>query len=132
MNPKLSRRVIARTVAAKLLAEPKRTRHWMQVVAAYLIEHNRVEEVDLVVNDIAHELFAQNGQLLVDVTSARALSTTLRDEIKRNLRKATGAKHVALSEHIDPDLLGGLIARTPDQQLDLSVRTRLRRLAAIT
>ena len=39
MNQKLSRRIIARTIAAKLLAEPGKRKHWLQVTAAYLVEN---------------------------------------------------------------------------------------------
>jgi len=131
VNSKASRRVIARTVAAKLLAEPKARKHWITALAAYLVENNRTDEVDLVVNDIAHELFEQKGQLLVDVTSARPLSEQVKSELTRVLKDATAAKEVSLTESIDPSLLGGLIARTPDAQLDASVRTKLRMLAAI-
>ncbi|MEK7153287.1 MAG: ATP synthase F1 subunit delta [Acidobacteriota bacterium] len=131
MNSKTSRRVIARTIAAKLLEEPQRRKHWVQVLAAYLVDVNRVQELDLVVNDIAHELFEQKGELLVDVASARPLTEQVRAELKKVLADATSAKHIDLAEHIDPYLLGGLIARTPDAQLDVSVRTTLKQLATI-
>lgn len=132
MNNKVSRRVIARTVAAKLLAEPARRAHWLQVTAAYLIEHGMAEDTDLVVNDIAHELYEQAGHLLVGVTSARALSDSLRRDLTHTLRQATGATSVELAERVDPALLGGLIARTPDAQLDASVRTKLKQLASLS
>ena len=131
MNSKVSRRVIARTVAARLLAEPSRQSHWLKVTAAYLMEQRLEEEVDLFVNDIAHELYKQSGHLLVDVTSARKLTDTVRQELTATLKAATGASRVELFEHIDPALLGGLIARTPDQQLDASVRTKLKQLASL-
>ncbi len=131
MNSKVSRRVIARAVAAKLLAEPSRQNHWLKVTAAYLVDHGMDADVDLVVNDIAHELYEQSGHLLVDVTSARKLNDGLRTELVKLLKDATGASRVELSEHLDPSLLGGLIARTPDQQLDASVRTKLKQLASL-
>jgi F0F1-type ATP synthase delta subunit len=128
---KLSRRVIARTVAAKLLAEPTQHRHWIKVVAAYLIEQNLADQADLIINDIAQEVYAQSGTLFVDVTSARPLTDSIRDELKHLLREATDATQIHLSEHTDTDLLGGLVARTPSAQLDLSVRSQLRQLATI-
>ena len=131
MHNKVSRRVIARTVAAKLLAEPAQQSHWLEVTAAYLINQNMADEVDLIVNDIAHELFEQNGHLLVDVTSARKLTDTVRSELTRTMREATGAKRVELIESVDPSLLGGLIARTPDAVVDASVRTKLKQLASL-
>jgi len=131
MNSKVSRRVIARTVAARLLAEPSRQKHWLKVTAAYLMSQGMEDDVDLVVNDIAHELYEQSGHLLVDVTSARKLTDAIRSDLSKTLTAATGATRVELAEHIDPSLLGGLIARTPDKQLDASVRTKLKQLASL-
>lgn len=131
MNNKVSRRVLARTVASKLLNEPSRTKHWVKVAAAYLMEQHMVDDIDLFINDVAHELYEQSGHLLVDVTSARRLSDTIRKELAQTLQAATGAKRVELAEHIDPSLLGGLIARTPDGQLDASVRAQLKQLASL-
>lgn len=128
---KLSRRVIARTIAAKLLAEPTRRSHWLQVAAAYAVENNMEHEVDLLVNDIAHEIFVQSGELYVSVTSARPLTDAIRAELTRTLQEATKATRVQFSEEIDPSLLGGVVATTPDARLDLSVRTRLKQLATI-
>jgi F-type H+-transporting ATPase subunit delta len=131
VNSKASRRVIARTVAAKLLAEPKERKHWVQALAAYLIETRRADEIDLIVNDIAREFFEQRGELVVDVKSARPLTDSVRKELKDLLKEATDAKEVLLSESVDASLIGGLIARTPDAQLDASVRTKLKQLATI-
>ncbi|HSX08247.1 MAG TPA: F0F1 ATP synthase subunit delta [Candidatus Saccharimonadales bacterium] len=132
MNRKVSRRTLARVVAEKLLAEPTRAKHWLQATAAYLLEHKMVDDADLLINDIARELFAQDGRLMVHVASARPLSESIRAELKTFLRETTNAKHVELAESLDKDLLGGLVARTPDAELDLSVRRRLRQLASIT
>jgi F-type H+-transporting ATPase subunit delta len=131
VNNKVSRRVIARTVAAKLLHEPSRQKYWTRATAAYLMDQKMTEDLDLFINDLAHELYEQSGHLLVDVTSARKLTDMIRSELKHTLTGATDAKHVELSEHIDPSLLGGLIARTPDAVLDASVRTKLKQLASL-
>lgn len=131
MAIKVSRRVLARTLAAKLLAEPAKRQHWITATAAYLVEHNMVGNIDLLVNDIAHELYEQGGHLLVDVTSARKLSASVQGDLVQMLQQATGAKRVELSEQVEPDLLGGLVARTPDAILDASVRTKLKQLASL-
>jgi ATP synthase F1 delta subunit len=131
MNAKVSRRVLARTIAAKLLGEPSRQQHWLKVTAAYLIDNGMAADIDLIVNDIARELYEQSGHLLVDVASARKLSDGIRDELKQMLKNATAAKRVELVEHVDPELLGGLIARTPDAVIDASVRTTLKQLASL-
>jgi ATP synthase F1 delta subunit len=131
MQGKASRRVLARTVAAKLLAEPDKRKHWLRVTAAYLMNHGMDADVDLIINDIAHELYEQNGHLIVDVVSARELNDSTREELVRMLKEATNAQKVEIAEKIDPDLLGGLIARTPDAVIDASVRTKIKQLASL-
>lgn len=127
----LSRRAIARVIAAKLLTEPARRSHWLRATAAYLVEHTMAHTADLLMNDIAHEIFVQSGKLFVDVTSARPLTVSVREDLARMLQEATQAKQITLSEHVDPSLIGGVVAQTPSAQLDLSVRTRLQQLATI-
>lgn len=126
-----SRRVLARTVAAKLAHEPTRQEYWMQVLAAYLIEQKRTGEADLLVTDIERELHVQAGILSAKVTSARPLSDALRSTLTKMLTVQTQAKRVVLAEEINPGLIGGLVARTPDAELDASVRTTLQRIATI-
>lgn len=131
MNGKTSRRIIVRATAERLLAEPKKQAHIMKELAAYLLEHNMTADVDLIINDLVRELADRSGTMLVSVASARPLNEAVRAEIKQSIKQTTGAKDVVLNETIDTDLLGGLIARTPDAELDLSVRTKLKRLSAI-
>lgn len=131
MSRTASRRVIARVVAAKLLAEPTRRKHWLRATAAYLLEHGLQDDADMLTNDIARELFRREGLLLSNVTTARRLSESLRTDISRELRAATGAKHIVMKESVDSNLLGGFIARTPEAEYDASVRTQLQQLAAL-
>ena len=131
MQSKFSRRIIARSIAAKLLAEPHRQKHWMKVLAAYLLEQRAAEDADLMINDVAREVHLQSGRLYASVSSAHELSEHARTQLKHLLAEATGAQHVELDAHLDKSLLGGFIVRTPDQQLDASVRSKLKRLASI-
>ena len=131
MASKVSRRTLASAVAAKLVAEPKRSEHWMNVLAAYLVEHDMVNDADMLINDIAHELYEQSGHLVVEVTSAEKLTDTVRKQLVEYLQRETEASSVELHESTDPDLIGGLTARTADAELDASVRSQLRKLTAI-
>ena len=132
MNQKVSRRVLARTVAEKLLAEPSRVKHWLRVLAAYMVEHGLVGDADLLLSDISHELYVQGGHLIVDVQTARPLSEGVRSDLKQYLQKLTDAKTIAMTESVEPELAGGLVAKMPDGELDLSIRSQLRALANIT
>lgn len=131
MNQKVSRQYLARVVTEKLLAEPKRRTEWLRALAAYVVEHKMVEDIDMLVNDIAHELYKQAGVLTVEVTSAQKLSKDVRASLEQFLRDRTDAQQVDIHESVDAELLGGFVARTPDAELDASVQARLRKLAAV-
>lgn len=131
MSPKISRRKLAKTIAAKLVAEPSCSRHWVKVLAAYILENKLVGSVDLIVNDVLREISVLNGEILVGVTTARPLSSAMRAELTAMLGKALEAKHVVLTENVDPHLLGGFIARTNSATLDASVRNRLNQVASL-
>jgi ATP synthase F1 delta subunit len=131
MSAKVSRRALAEAITAKLIVEPKQSAHWMQVLGAYLVEHNMINDADMIINDIAHELYVQAGQLVVEVTSVKSLSDSAREQLTSYLKRETNATTVQIHESTNPDLIGGLVAKTADAELDASVRTQLRTLAAI-
>ena len=134
MNQKASRRDIVRVVTGHLLNaanSPVEKSKWLQRLAAYLVLHGKTDEVDLVINDIAHEMQIQAGIVTVEVVSARALSAELRASLKTLLQKETDAKQIIMHEMTDKALLGGFVARTADAEIDASVRTKLRALAAL-
>jgi F-type H+-transporting ATPase subunit delta len=128
---KTSRRTIARIVAEKLTADGADGAAIMREVAAYLLDNNLVDDADMIINDIAEELYLQTGRLVVEVTSARPLSPEARQNLVGYLQKEVGASDVELHEMVDEDLIGGLIARTPSAELDVSVRNKLRQLTAL-
>jgi len=131
VNQKASRRDIVRVLTARLLDEPQNQAVWLQRLAAYLVRHNMVDQVDLLVNDIAHELYVQANVLTVEVVSARDLSEAVQASIRQLLQTETGAETVVMHQSVDEELLGGFVARTADAELDASVRTKLKALSAL-
>jgi F0F1-type ATP synthase delta subunit len=128
---RIPRRALARLMAEKLTGGPAERQHWIQALAAYIVTHNMIEQVDALVNDIAVEIFRQKGILDVSVVSARPLTDTIRSVLVAELQQQTNAQQVVLHESTDASLLGGLVARTPEGELDISVRTKLKQLAAL-
>lgn len=131
MNEAASRRRLAAFMAERLIDEPKQRSLWLRRLAAHLLRTNQAADVDLLVNDIASELHRQAGHLSVEVTAARTLTPSTRKAIDRQLRELTGASSIDLHESVDADLVGGFVARTPEAELDASLRQGLRKLAAI-
>lgn len=126
-----SRRDVVRTITSRLLDEPQQRSVWLQRLAAYIVDHKMVGQTDMIVNDIAQELYLQAGVLTAEVVSARQLSDEVRQSIGRMLRDRTHADKVVLHETTDQSLLGGFVARTPDAEIDASVQTKLKKLSAL-
>jgi len=77
------------------------------------------------INDIVNEMIRQAASKVeVDVISATQLDADLRQKITAVLGKAVGRK-VKINAHVDSAILGGLVVRIGDRQMDYSLRTRL-------
>ena len=128
---KFSRRNIAKAIAAQLLATPSDTSKWIKMAAAYLVDSKQVNKADQLVQDIAREIQAQSGTLLATVVSAHELSTELREQIASSLARKTGAQAVRLDATVDPALLSGYVARTPDYEINTTAQYRLKQLMSL-
>jgi len=126
---KLSRRRLAQGLVTQLQKHPAQARQLIRQTAAYLIATRRAHEVDLLVRDVAQQLVVADGRLSAEVESAFKLDPSTRHAIDQLLRKATGASKIDLHEHLNPELLGGVIVRTPTAEIDTSIKTQLARLS---
>jgi F-type H+-transporting ATPase subunit delta len=70
---------------------------------------------------------AAKGEKSAEVTSAEALSATQVADIKAALKSSVGSD-VALTQKIDPAILGGLIVKVGSRMMDNSLRTKLNSL----
>ena len=123
---KIPRTRIAKYTALQLLGG-KADKKLIRQVAALMIESKRVNEVELLVKDIAKEL-AKAGHVSAEVVSARELSAQLKKEISTFVKNQEKADYVNIDESIDSSLLGGVIIRTPEREMDVSLRGKLDRL----
>lgn len=126
---KIARRRLAREVVRLLNEQPARKTELLQQVAAYLIETKQAHQAHLLLADIADELLQTQGSLSADVSTAFGLSQGSRQAIIDLLTRATGAKTVELNEHRDTSLIGGVVVRTSQLELDASVKRQLTQLA---
>jgi F-type H+-transporting ATPase subunit delta len=72
-------------------------------------------------------LLAHQNIVRAEVTSAAPLSPEKTKALEESLSQATGKK-VELSVSVDPDLLGGVVARIGSTVYDGSVKTQLQRM----
>lgn len=67
--------------------------------------------------------------LTAEVRTAAPIDEELRQAIIQKVRKEEG-QEVELQEHVDPELIGGILLKVGDRQYDASVLKQLRRLRA--
>jgi F-type H+-transporting ATPase subunit delta len=122
----VSRRLVTRSFADRLQHGESRA-ELLKQLAAYLITHKQLAQLELYVSDIETELAAR-GTIVADVTTAIALDEAGRTRVKEYVQKHTNSSAVTLREHVDTDLVGGVIVRMPGHELDASVASQLRQL----
>lgn len=129
---RISRRRLARELVRLLAEQPDRQAELLRQTAAYLLATKQAHQAHLLVNDIAEELQAAQGHLGAEVRTAFALGDDTRQSIVATLQQLTGAKTVELNETVQPELLGGVVVRTPQLELDASIKRQLSQLAGGT
>ncbi len=92
-----------------------------------LIDRERFGAMHEVVRFVTDDLDARAGRMRVQVRSAVALDAGMRDELAAAFAKATG-KTIVLEAEVEPELLGGVVARLGSKVYDASLRTRLQEL----
>jgi F-type H+-transporting ATPase subunit delta len=125
-----SRRRVAQFIADKL-ATGESVSQAAKILAAWLVDGRRVRDADLLLRDIESELLLRHGHLAVNVISARELSASIRSALSSQMEALSDAKTIEILPEVDTSLLGGLIVRTPDAEMDASLRTKLDRLRTI-
>ena len=121
---KLSRSKLA-LVLSDQLPKSNNPKRFASEVAAYLLSEGRTRELDSLLRDMQQDL-ADDGRLEATAVSAFPMSDKNLADAKAALKKAfPSAKQIIISQRIDPDVIGGIRLELANQQLDVSVRSRL-------
>jgi len=126
---KLSRRKLAQYVASELMAGVDQSQ-LMRELAAYIVQSGTKNQLDMILSDVSREL-ALLGVMQVDVTTATKLTDELRNKITTYVQQSVDGGtdlQVSIAEHIDADILGGVIIETPNKRLDASTKNQLTKL----
>jgi F-type H+-transporting ATPase subunit delta len=92
-----------------------------------LNNHQRLDLLRTIVAAYRTLLDERARRIRVEVRSVVPLPDDQRERLRNDLRQTFRLEPV-LEEHIDPDLLGGMIVKVGDWLVDSSVRTRLNNL----
>ena len=74
------------------------------------------------------QYYFEEGICEVRATTAAPMSAELTEKLKAKMCSVTGKK-VVLKTKVDPSLLGGIVVKVDNKQIDTSVKTRLQELA---
>jgi F-type H+-transporting ATPase subunit delta len=92
-----------------------------------LLRNGRLVDLTSINDRFAIVLEERSGSVVANVSSARELNDSQRNELKANLERLTG-KQIKLDFNIDPSLIGGVVTRVGSTIYDSSVKTQLENL----
>ena len=92
-----------------------------------LVERGRLGSVPEIRRMFEEGLLAERGMAIADVTTAEPLGLREQAAVRAQLGDLIG-KRIELRLHVDPEIIGGIVARVGDQLIDGSVVNQLRRL----
>lgn len=120
---------VARHSLSKVIAE--RTMHVSDTdklakeVAAYLLAEGRTADLESVIRDVM-QYRAEKGQVEVIAVSAHELDDETIREIKDTIRRQfPNADKIIVSRQHDPEVVGGIQIKLANQQLDMTIRSKL-------
>jgi F0F1-type ATP synthase delta subunit len=120
----ISRRRLAEYAADQLLAG-KTASNIARELAAVLIETNKSKDAELLAQDIAWQLETRGKLASAEITSATALSETLRSELTRFIKRAANTEQVVLQEQTDESIIGGVRIETAKHAWDKTIAKQL-------
>ena len=124
LHPAAQRRAVLENVAESLGASTV-----LRAFYSFLIDQRRLVDLVSVEHEFGRLADEAAGLIVAQVRTASALSDEQQSRLQRALSARTGS-NVSLQIEIDPQLLGGLVAKVSDTVFDGSLRTQLDQLRA--
>ena len=115
-----------RATVEELTAKAK-TAPVLAKLLALLAERDRLVLVPDLLRAYRERLQDHRNVVRADVTTAEALSADRVKAVEQSLAKATGRK-VTLTAHVDPSIIGGVVARVGSIMYDGSITRQLQRM----
>ena len=120
--PDAARKTLIETVADRLGVAPQ-----VKKLLVMLVEKRALVMAKDLAESYQERLLAHQNIVRAQVTSATPLTPEKQQALADSLSKVTGKK-VELSVSVDPELLGGVVARIGSTVYDGSVKTQLQRM----
>jgi F-type H+-transporting ATPase subunit delta len=97
-------------------------------VLRMLAVRQRTEIIPLIYEAFQTLVRQARGIVVADVTTAIEVDDAEKERIAEHLARMTGSTRVAIRTHVNPNIIGGFVARVGDQLIDGSVSTSLQQL----
>jgi F-type H+-transporting ATPase subunit delta len=120
--PDASRKALVEAIAARLGVSAQ-----VKNLLILLADSRKLDYLHHLAEAYRERLLQHQNIIRADVTSAAPLTPEKTTALAESLSNATG-KQVELSVSVDPELLGGVVARIGSTVYDGSVRTQLQRM----
>lgn len=102
------------------------------VIAAYLLDENDVDELDSLMRDVL-AYRAAHGYVEATLVSAHPLTDGTKTEIRDLLKtEFPNAKKIIMNENIDPAVVGGVRIELAGEELDLTIKAKLNTFKRLT
>lgn len=99
----------------------------MQKSLALMASKRRLFVVPQLIAVLREMLAEARGEVVADVTSAKALTKTQADKLAKTLTERMG-KTVTINATVDKDIIGGLVVKVGSKMIDSSIRSKLNSL----
>ncbi len=96
-------------------------------LALLVVQRELVELMPNIARELNQLVLDYKNEAKAEVTTATQLDKTTQSQVQRALERMTGKK-IMLETRVQPNILGGVVARVGDQVIDGSVERRLKLL----
>lgn len=96
-------------------------------LALLVVQRGLVELMPNIANELQQMVFDHKNQAIAEVTTAAPMDDKQQALVKQALEQKTG-KTILLQTKVNPEILGGVVARVGDQVIDGSMQQRLQML----
>uniref|UniRef100_A0A646QIR3 Oligomycin sensitivity conferral protein n=1 Tax=Hemiscolopendra marginata TaxID=943146 RepID=A0A646QIR3_9MYRI len=130
LNPTLKKQLKKDALLAALRKQnaTKLTENFCQI----LTDNGRLNKLSAIVNVFLRLMSAHRGDILCEITSAKALDEPTKNELTTALKGfLKSGENLKLELKVDPSIIGGLVVSIGDKHVDMSLATKIKTYTAL-
>ncbi|CAB3368983.1 Hypothetical predicted protein [Cloeon dipterum] len=97
-----------------------------------LAENGRLKNLDTVISTFKTLMAAHRGEVVCEVTTAKALDEATKKELESALKGFLKSNQtLLLTTKVNPELLGGMIVSIGDKYVDMSIASKVKKMTEV-